>query len=197
MNTWKRQNLWRPNTLFWMHHDYIQGIEELGHKCVYETLYESYVPSIMNYAAGVWGFHEHSQTQVIQNRIKRFYLRVHTYAPVSATNLEFDWLDTKTLRWLEIVRLPNRIKSMEDHWLPKVVLKWDDSLRANSWADSVKHILDYASIDSDILSDTQVDLEVLTRRPLRLNCNELLLEAQAKTKLHVFHKYTTVVHSVQ
>ena len=36
---------------------------------IYQTLYESCVLSIANYAAGVWGFGEFEQPQGLQNRI--------------------------------------------------------------------------------------------------------------------------------
>ena len=52
---------------------------------------------------------------------------------------------------------------MKDHRLPKLVLRWDASLRANGWVDSIKHTLDYANIDVDVLSGDKVDLEVLTK----------------------------------
>ncbi len=140
----------------------------------------------MNYAAGVWGFQEQTSMQVLQNRIQRFYMGVHTFAPVSATHLEFDWMDTKYKCWVEMVRLLNRIKDMKENRLPKLVLRWDASLRANGWADNIRHILDYANMNVDILSEETVDLDALTSRLLRLNRTKWLLEAQTKTKLRTF-----------
>ncbi len=40
----------------------------------YEMLYESYVTSIMNYGAAVWGYTEQNEPQVLHNRIQRYYL---------------------------------------------------------------------------------------------------------------------------
>ncbi len=124
--------------------------------------------------------------QVLQNRIQRFYMGVHTYAPVSATHLEFDWLDCKFKRWIEVIRLLNRIKKMKEHRLPKLVLRWDHSLRANGWANSAEHILDYANMSTDLLSEDQIDLDALSSRLLKLNRTKWLLEAQTKTKLRTF-----------
>ncbi len=56
----------------------------------------------------------------------------------------------------------------------------------NGWADSVRHILDYASMTVDITSDEQIDLDTLHSRLLRLNRNQWLLEAGTKTKLRTF-----------
>ena len=65
----------------------------------YQTLYESYVTSIMNYAAGVWGFEEFTEPQVLQNCIPRFYLGVSKFTPNAATKIEMDWLDPRYQRW--------------------------------------------------------------------------------------------------
>ena len=68
----------------------------------YETLYESYVDPIMNYASGVWGFRHYDAPRVLQNRIMRFYLGVHKFAPVVATKLEMDWMECREKRWLNM-----------------------------------------------------------------------------------------------
>ena len=78
----------------------------------YETLYESYVDPIMNYASGVWGFRHYDAPRVLQNRIMRFYLGVHKFAPVAATKLEMDWMECREKRWLNMLGLFNRITTM-------------------------------------------------------------------------------------
>ena len=65
----------------------------------YQSLYESYVLSILNFGSTVWGFGEQSAPQVLCNRIKGYYLGVHVFTPVAAMSLEFDWLNIKYSRW--------------------------------------------------------------------------------------------------
>ena len=48
----------------------------------------------MNYASGVWGFKEFAAPQVLQNRISRFFLGIHKFAPLAATKIEMDWIDS-------------------------------------------------------------------------------------------------------
>ena len=78
-----------------------------------KTLYNSYVTPILNYASAVWGFSEQSCTQVLLNRIKRFYIGVNCFAPNAGIAIEFDWLDAKFMRWLEMVRYLNRLINMD------------------------------------------------------------------------------------
>ena len=87
----------------------------------YETLYESYIDPFMNYASGVWGNGNFEAPRVLQNRIMRFYLGVHKYAPVAATKLEMDWIECREKRWLNMLRLFNRINIMDNSRLPKII----------------------------------------------------------------------------
>ena len=86
----------------------------------YCTLYESYVLPVANYAAAVWGFTDYSASQVLQNKIQRFYLGVHRFAPLRALHTEMDWL-----RWFEMVWYFSRLATMEEDRIPKLVLRWD------------------------------------------------------------------------
>ena len=65
----------------------------------YETLYESYVDPIINYASVVWGFDYFNPPQVLQNRIMRFFLDIHKFAPNAATKIEMDCLGCREKRW--------------------------------------------------------------------------------------------------
>ena len=117
----------------------------------YETLYDSYVLSILNYALAVWGFGEQSCTQVLQNRICRYYLGVNCYAPTPAVSIEFDWIDTKYMRWIEMLRYLNRLIKMDDHRWPVKVHKWDVSLKTKGWADNTNHVLEYVNMNTDLV----------------------------------------------
>ena len=152
----------------------------------FETLYESYMLSIANYVAGVWGYGEFQQPHVLQNRIQHFFLGVHSFAPVCATNLEFHWLDMKFLCWVEVVGYYNRLADMPDSRWPKKVFKWDMSLRTEGWYNQLQQILAYTNIDVNIEEGEKVDLDVLIARLHKLNRNKWLLEAATKTKLRTF-----------
>ena len=113
----------------------------------YETLYNSYVMPIMNYS-GVFGYDNYTKPQVLKNRISRFYLGVNRFAPVVATKIEMDWLDCRDARWLEMLRLFNRINAMSDDRLPKIIYKWDRSLDLNTWWSEIQHIASYFGLNT-------------------------------------------------
>ena len=149
----------------------------------YETLYDSYVNSIMNYGAAVWGYAEQNEPQVLQNRIQRYYLGVNKYTPTAATRIEFGWLDPKYQRWIDIIRYWNRLLKMKENRIPVIIYKWDKSLKQNCWVDQVKQILQYCNLYDCMLKNVPCDLEVLEARLKVLNRNRWWLEANDKPKL--------------
>ena len=152
----------------------------------YETLYDSYVKSIMNYAAAVWGYCEQNDPQVLHNRIQRYYLGVNKYTPTAATRIEFDWLDPKYQRWMDMVRYWNRLLKMKADRIPVKVYKWDLSLKQNCWVSQVKQILQYCDMYECMRQNIPCDLEVLEARLKVLNRNKWWLEANDKPKLRTF-----------
>ena len=113
---------------------------------------------------------------------------MHTFAPNAAVNLEFEWLDAKFIRWIEIAHYWNRITKMKDDRWPHIVYRWDMSLKCEGWFNQLQQVLTYANIDCDFAEFQQVDLDVLGSRLLRLNKNKWLLEVETKTKLRTFLK---------
>ncbi len=112
----------------------------------YETLYTSYVVPIMNYGAGVRGFADQNKPQILQNRIIRYFLGVHKFAPLPAIYLEMDWMSTRFMRWIEIIRYRNRITAMNKDRLPRIVYEWDRSLNTEAWSKSADFILEYVNM---------------------------------------------------
>ncbi len=116
----------------------------------------------------------------------RYYLGVHKFAPVPAMQLEMDWLDVRYQRWIEMVRLRNRIVNMEEHRLPLIIHKWDVSLKQDTWAKQIDHILQYSNMLEDTTHLSHIDLDVLNARLKRLNREKWRNSANAMPKLRTF-----------
>ncbi len=174
----------------------------------YETLYTSYVAPIMSYGAGVWGFAEHTDPQVLQNRIIRYFLGVHKFAPLPAIYLEMDWMNTRFVRWLEIIRYRNRLAAMNEDRLPRIVYDWDRSLDTEAWAKSADFILEYVNMsqgggseegneesggdeeenEEDVDMLKHVDLDVVKARLMRINREKWWTSAADMPKLRTFQE---------
>ncbi len=88
--------------------------------------------------------------QVLQNRVRRFYLAVHKFTPVAATQILMDWLDMKYLRWCKIVRYRNRLSKMNAKRLPVKLYKLEKSLRIPGWVRDFEFILYYSNMSDCI-----------------------------------------------
>ena len=95
----------------------------------------------MNYGVAVWGFGGFTEPQILLNRIIRYNMGVHKFAPLSALYIEMDCPSMRSSRWLEMVRYRNCIVAMPDDRLPKLVFKWDRSLQTDAWARSIDFVL--------------------------------------------------------
>ena len=176
-----------PSRSFGRVHTIFKSLGNMGIKS-YETLYESYIDPIMNYASGVWGYGNFEAPRVLQNRIMPFYFDVHKYAPVAATKLEMDWIECREKRWLNMLRLFNRINIMDNSRLPKIIYDWDISLGRNTWGAEVKHIAATLGFETELNRGETYNLTTAYNRSLVRNIFSWHLEAQRKPKLRTFVK---------
>ena len=61
-----------------------------------------------------------------------------------------DWLGCREKRWLNMIRLYNRINVMPLSRLPKVVYDWDVNSGASSWSSEVRQIIHKLNLDPDL-----------------------------------------------
>ena len=142
--------------------------------------------TIANYGAGVWGFQEANDPQVLQNRVCRYYLGVRKFTPVAATRIIMDWPDMKSLRWVEVLRYRNRLTEMDVQRLPVKLYKLEKSLKIKGWVQNVKSILQYCNMLECFPLEVRCDLEVAHARLHKLNRDRWWVEASTMTKLENF-----------
>ena len=149
-------------------HSIFKKMGNMGIKS-YETLYKSYVDPVINYASGVWGFDYFNPPQVLQNRVMRFFLGIHKFAPNAATKIEMDWLGCREKRWLNMIRLYNRINVMPLSRLPKIIYDWDVNSGASSWSSEVRHIIHKLNLDPDLEWGEIYDLTAVNNKLLEMS----------------------------
>ena len=125
-------------------------------------------------------------TYVLQNRIERFFLGVHRFAPLAATWIEMDWLNIGQIRKLEMMRLLNRIASMPESRLPKKIFRWEIINGCCAWVGEILSICQELSILSPIgpfMSVYVYDIDALERRALTVARGEWRETAPTMSKL--------------
>ena len=150
-----------------------KSMGDMGYE-TYSTLYRSYVLPVANYGAGVWGFKNYPAPQVLQNRIERFFLGVHRFAPLAATWIEMDWLDMCRLRKLDMFRLMNRLAGMDESRIPKMILRWDIINGCCGWMGEILKVCQELDIPSPIgpyMSFYRYESDMLERKFMKC-CRE-------------------------
>ena len=160
---------------------------DMGYE-TYSTLCDSYVLPVANYMAGVWGFDAFPAPQVLQNRMDRFFLGVHRFTPLPAAWSEMDWMSMRRMRWLEIIRLYNRISVMSEFRLPRKVLDWDIKCGVDGWVNDFVNVCKTTNIPVPTRLNLIYDLEPI-RRKMELQCRDEWRDAAGRmSKLRTYVK---------
>ena len=157
----------------------------------YHTLYNSYVVPIATYGAAVWGYKDFQAPRVLQNRINRFYLGVHRFAPVATTSIEMNIVNLRQQRWADMLRLHNRILDMKPHRFPKLVYQYDMKQRKSQWYNEICDIAKAFHLPSPNLG-LKYDMEAVNSAALKYSQNLWWEAARAEPKLCTYTDFTEI-----
>ncbi len=102
----------------------------------------SCVCPILDYCAELWGFKDFKQIYYVQNRAIRIFLCVYRFAQFNAINGDMEWSASDLRRKVAMCRLWNKIITMENNRLHKLILNWDINLKyINTWSNIMKDVL--------------------------------------------------------
>lgn len=109
----------------------------------YTTLFNSGVTPILDYCAGVWGVGNFKCIEDVQLKAARYYLGVHRFCPLTAIEGEIGWVRCATRRKLDVIKLWNKILTLNDQRLPKRVLNYDIRMMntIDNWSSDLASLL--------------------------------------------------------
>ncbi len=105
-----------------------KSINGLGYY-TYTRLFQSGVCPHLDYCSKVWGYTKFPQIDAIQNKAIRICLGVHKFVSIDAINGDMGWTTSCERRKINMVRFWNRLMSLNNTLLPKVILNWDSKCR--------------------------------------------------------------------
>ncbi len=110
-----------------------KSINGLGYY-TYTGLFQSGVCPILDYCSEVWGYKKFPQIDAIQNKAIIIILGVDKFVSIDAINGDMGWTTSCERTKISMVRFWNRLMSLNNTWLPKVILNWDSKCRGNKWS---------------------------------------------------------------
>jgi hypothetical protein len=102
----------------------IHGLKTVGFK-TFEKLYSAGVSPVIDYCSGVWGGSKYHDIQAVQHRAIRYFLGVHRFTPILAIQGECGWIPSFERHQANVLRLWNRLISMDEGRLTRRVFTWD------------------------------------------------------------------------
>ena len=102
----------------------------------YTKLYESGVAPIFDYCSFLWGYNVLDKIDTIQNRAIRLFLWVHRFAANKAIHADMGWISCRTRRHVNMLRLWNKLITMDDSRFVKKIFNWDKQLK-RGWSKNV------------------------------------------------------------
>ena len=125
-----------------------------------------------------------------------FFLGVHKFASLPSVRLEMDWFECRERRWIEMLRLFNRINNTDASRLPKLVLVWDASLELNSWFFEIQQLAASLNLNFHPKRDEIYDLNAAHYKLLGDQRHLWQMEAKKKPKLRTYVKIHHAVNTI-
>ena len=85
-----------------------------------DKLYDTHVIPIIDYCSGVWSVKMYENCEKLQNKAIRFFLGVHRFTSNVVIHGDTAWLNPHIRRKLNMLKLLNRILSLNDDRLTKL-----------------------------------------------------------------------------
>ena len=122
-------------------------------------MFNSCVVPVIDYCSGIWGFKQFNKIDTLQSRAIRYFLGVHRFTPILAINGEMGWTLSIHRRWVNMIRLWNRLISMDDNRLTKCVFNSDYTATGKTWCSDLKNLLHQVNMQQSFENKQIVNLE--------------------------------------
>ncbi len=143
--------------------------------CQYVTIAQDY---------GEW-----ERVDVLHNRAMRYCLGVNKFAPVHALYGEMGWVMPRYGRWISMVRLWNRMISMNNDRLTKRLFLWDKPKCFNNWSSWIYEICTEFGLESNFQHELPIDISIFDSLMISRTETTWKDTIQFKPKLRTYVKY--------
>ena len=166
----------------------IHSYKDVGFK-TYSKLFYSCVVPVLDYCSGVWGFKNFDKINMIQNRAIRYFLGVHRFTPILAITGDMGWVSSTHRRWVNMLRLWNRLVSMDITRFTRIVFEYDYRFTGKNWCSDIKTILGQVNLLSSFHDKTPVNLKQVEDRLLEIHKLDWANKIQTLPKLRTYKQF--------
>jgi hypothetical protein len=162
----------------------------------FTKLFDSCVCPVVEYVSGVWGFKKFKNIDMLQNRAARIFLGVHKFTPILVLEGDTGWLSPRYRRWINMLRLWNRLNNLENDRLTKVVFMNDYQLagtNVKNWCSNIKSI--FATIGEEEVYNNrqQCNIDYISAKLFLLQEEEWKTALTTKPKLRFYRQFKSTL----
>ena len=168
----------------------LKHLKDVRYK-TFTTIFNSQIANILDYSSSIWSHKKAPEGNVIQNKAMRYFLGVHRFTPVTALNGEMGWLPSRFRRYLNTIRLRNRLIKIDNSRLTKTIFLWDSEQTQSSWCQNVKEIFSKLDFDNEYNLKQIVDIEKAKTNLFKLAEHEWKQDVESKPKLRLYKTFET------
>ena len=142
---------------------------------------------MFNYCVGIWGFKQFTKIDTLQSKAIRYFLRVLRFTPILAINGEMGWTLFIYRRWVNMIRLWNRLINMDDNRITKCLFNVDYVVIGKTWCSDLKSLLHQINMQQSFENKQTVNLEHVE------SLVDYMHQHESNEKLHTVSKLRTYV----
>ena len=139
----------------------------------------------MDYCAGIWSYGTHNDYVKIQQRAIRYYLGVHSKAPLLAIEGDIGWIDTQIRQNVEMLRFWNRVIKMDDARLTRKIFDFDYSNNnsVQNWSSNIRELFRITNNMTVFVNKSTCDIKEMRDSLISHYSEKWRTEIQRKPKL--------------
>ncbi len=168
-----------------------RSLADMGHS-TYSKLYDSLVAPVTEYGSAIWGYKGYKMLDKVQNRASRFFTGVHKFAPTAGYVGDMGWLSNRG-RWkVNMLRLWNRLVTLEDSRLAKKIFEWDlsehNTANKSNFSAQAKQVLCELGLRDSYHTMKQVDMIFAKKKIFEREKDEWAENVMGFSKLDILSK---------
>ena len=170
-----------------------KGYKDMGIE-TYKKLYSSCVVPIIDNCCPVWFFADTTKISQVQNLAIHTFMGVHRFAPIIAVIGDCGWLPSLYRHQIEVLRYWNRLISMKNSRLAKMIFLDDfNNDRQKSWCNYVRNIMNQFDLNEIFVNKLSCNLDFVKDRALHNFTAWWKEQVVNKPKLR-FYRFLRMIH---
>ena len=133
----------------------------------------------------------------LQNRAMKYFLGVNRFAPTQAVRGDMGWQTCQFRRKVNMIRLWNRLLSLDHNRLPKIVFNYEINSPYRNWSYNLKQLFHSLELEHIFESKSYCPIKLAENRLIKLENLEWAAEKANKPKLRTYSLIKTEFYPEQ